>query len=315
MFKKYENIISDFDKFQKYVFSPGPEALRLNGLKIDPPNFLKTMKKCGYRVEQSPYFPDLYFWREKNCPASATVLHWAGYYYIQDPVTLLPVEALGLRPGERVLDLCAAPGGKSFYMAELVGVDGCVVANDPSPPRRQILQSNLQRLGAANLMITSYQGQSVPENEKFAAILVDAPCSGEGSNRWVDGDWPGVKKEQREQLIRTQYMLLKKAARLLAAGGRIVYSTCTYSPLENEAVVNRVLAESELEIAAIERNIPHDSGVCSWQGEDFAPGLKKMWRCYPHHYDGGGMVFALLKKRRQAPPDLEDDCRGDSSDE
>jgi NOL1/NOP2/sun family putative RNA methylase len=296
LFEHYRELISDFQEFKKASVAPAPEALRLNGWKNGLDKFEKWIETQGYKVEKSPYFSDLYYWRQPDRFASSTVLHWAGHYYIQDPVTLLPVRALDLRPGETVLDLCAAPGGKSFHISRLVGLEGCVVANDPSPGRRQILQSNLQRLGVPNLVITPYQGQSVPENKLFDAILVDAPCSGEGSNRWPDGNPPRVSKSDREHLINTQQMLLKKAARLLVPGGRIVYSTCTYSPLENEAVVKRILEETTLVIEEIELELPHEPGVESWDEKQFGSELKKLWRCYPHHYDGGGMVFARLRK-------------------
>ena len=295
-FVEYEGIIDDWDNFQEKIKEPAPQALRVNGWKSAADNLWTELKTRDCEPLVSPYFSNLYYWNNETISASQTISHWAGYYYIQDPVTLLPVKVLAPVSGECVLDLCAAPGGKTFYISELVGPEGTVVANDSSSGRLQALQSNLQRLGVPNVIMTAYDGQSVPETRKFSAVLVDAPCSGEGSGRYHDHAPREVTAGERSRLMRTQYLLLKKAARLVETGGRVVYSTCTFSPMENEAVVDRVVSETELEIAEVELDLPYDQGVSEWQGEKYSEAVKRMLRCYPQHYDGGGMVIALLRK-------------------
>ena len=223
-------------------------------------------------------------------------MHWLGYYYIQDPVSVLPVEALQLEKGEQVLDLCAAPGGKGLYMGQLLGNEGTVVANEPDGKRRQVLQSNIQRLGAANLVLTAYDGRVVPEGEKFSAILVDAPCSGEGAQRYPEEPPDVETKSQHQDLAERQYGLLEKAYRILEPGGRVVYSTCTYNPLENEAVVTRLLQNTGARMVDVDFDYPHGHGVREWENHQFHPEVEMIWRCYPHHYNGGGMAFALLEK-------------------
>ncbi len=283
-------------EFQKAHRRPAPGCFRVNGFKSSPGEINDYFNSQGIKLEQSEYFDNIYYWTETCRAVSETFLHWAGYYYIQDPVSILPVEVLGLVRGERVLDLCAAPGGKCLYIAEKVGEKGGVIANDPAEKRRRVLQANIQRLGAANVAISAYDGRVVPESKKFTAILVDAPCSGEGAQRYIDGP-PEIEKDSaHREMAERQYQLLEKAYRLLAPGGRVVYSTCTYSPLENEAVVGRLLKEKEAILRKVNLDLPHRGGVVAWKNYEFNSELKKMWRCYPHHYNGGGMVFALLER-------------------
>ncbi|MGM0380505.1 MAG: RsmB/NOP family class I SAM-dependent RNA methyltransferase [bacterium] len=295
-FKEYLPLVSEVEQFQQALHKRPRRSFRVNKLKTSPAEIKEYFSNLNLKVEQSSFFDELFYWDDNSRRVSETFLYWAGHYYIQDPVSLLPVAALGLSKGEKVLDLCAAPGGKALYMAEIVGDKGCVVANDPAGRRRQVLQGNIQQLGAANLAVTGYDGRSVPEDKKFKAILVDAPCTGEGAQRYPEGPPEREEPEKRREISKRQFELLAKAYRLLASGGRIVYSTCTYNPRENEAVVSRLLEQTSAEIVRPELDLPHDPGVASWEELEFDRRLEKMWRCYPHHYGGGGMVFALLRR-------------------
>lgn len=248
----------------------------------------------GHRIH--PHLPAVFFWTASGRPASACLLHWLGAYYIQDPVSLLPVDALEPATGETVLDLCAAPGGKSLYLAERVGPDGSVVANEPVFRRRRSLNTNVQRLGGHNVIVTAYDGRNVPESERFESILVDAPCTGEGTIR---GEQPGMARRparEHERLAAKQFALARKAYRLLAPGGRLVYATCSYAPEENEAVLSRLLDSTDARLEPIDMDRPHDPGTTSWQGEQYGDALRHVWRCYPHHYGGGGMVLGRIRK-------------------
>lgn len=292
----YERLIGDPGALRRALAGPRPTAFRINRLKTTVERVTDYLDRENLTVREHPCLPTVRFWTASDRPASSCLLHWLGAFYIQDPVSLVPVEALSPRPGELVLDLCAAPGGKSLYLAERVGPGGAVVANEPVGSRRRGLSSNLQRLGGINVRVTSYNGENVPESRSFSAILVDAPCTGEGT---VTGEQSGMarrREEERRSLTDTQWRLLRKAYRLLAPGGRLVYATCSYAPEENEAHLARLLDETEARLEVPELDLPHDPGTAAWRDERYGETLRRVWRCYPHHYGGGGMVLGRVRK-------------------
>ncbi len=301
-FTRYRDLIPEWETFQDFVSRPRPETLRVNRLKTNADELRAYFERREIRVQPSEWFENLLYWRQSNRAGSATLAHWSGRYYLQDPVTLLPVEALDLRPGEVALDLCAAPGGKALYMAEEVGSPGSVIANEPAFDRRRALGSNIRRLGAWNLAVTGYDGQSVPEKRQFSAILVDAPCSGEGANRGGQHRSRSEDEKDQEQFVGVQWMLLEKAYTLLEPGGRLVYATCSYAPEENEAVVARLLADTDARLEPWEDGRPHAPGVEKWEDEKYPSVMSHLWRCYPYHYDGGGIVFGKIRKPGVSSP-------------
>ena len=166
----------------------------------------------------------------------ASVAHWAGAFYLQEASAMLPAAALKAKPGERVLDLCAAPGGKSSQIALSMGGEGMLVANEVDTARARVLAANLERLGVTNAVVLNETPARLAARwpEYFDAVLVDAPCSGEGMFRrdpqsreaWTDAAPRGCRKRQGE--------ILDAAAKLVRPGGRLLYSTCTFNGEENE---------------------------------------------------------------------------------
>lgn len=293
-------MVNDWDAFQSSLYTEGPDAFRVNGWKTDVNSMLSYFRThTEFDVEPSPHLPNLFYARHLNHPVSKTLLHWAGHFYIQDPVTLLPVMALDLTGGETVLDLCAAPGGKTLQLSETVGPRGTVVANEPLGNRRKILNSNIQRLGAPNVNVTGYEGQSIPESRQFDRILADVPCTGEGNYHVTGQTLNRASDGERSDIVERQFQILKKAYTVLEPGGEIVYSTCSYAPEENEAVVDRLLTRSDARLVPVALDGPHDSGVTEWQSETYHAELDRVWRCYPHHYDGGGLVFTKISKPQE----------------
>ncbi len=292
----YRPIVEDWEDFEAALSSPAPTYLRVNRFKTDLRRADQLFKEHNLPLEKNPYFDNLYHWRSETNEASRTFLHWAGYYYIKDISSLLPVEALAPPVGATVLDLCAAPGGKTLHLAELVAPDGIVIANDPLGDRRIALQANVQRFNTYNVYLTAYRGQSIPKHRQFDYILVDAPCSGEGANRYLRKDFQREAKEKQKELVERQYRILRAAFRVLSPGGRLVYSTCTFAPEENEAVINRLLKATKARLKPIKVEPELTDGVIAWRGQDFNRSLQLMKRCYPHHLNGCGMVFGLLTK-------------------
>ena len=216
----------------------------------------------------------------------AAIAHAAGAYYVQEASAMASAAALAARPGERVLDLCAAPGGKSTQIAAALAGEGLLVSNDPELSRARILSGNLERLGAANAIVVSALPARLAAAwpETFDAVLVDAPCSGEGMFRrdpatrdeWNPAAPAGCAKRQAE--------ILDAAAEMVRPGGRLVYSTCTFNALENEGSVRCFLARRP-----------------DFAPEEFAlPGVgasrEGMLRLFPHRLRGDGHFVARLRR-------------------
>ncbi len=228
------------------------------------------------------------FYLSLGSTAGATVFHEAGAFYLQEPTAMMPAEVLSPKPGERILDLCAAPGGKSTQIGLKMKGEGLLVCNEPIPKRAKILSRNLERMGIPNSVVTNLYPDEFPAtwNELFDGVLADAPCSGEGMFRrdpltrseWTPENASGCAKRQAE--------ILEEAARLIRPGGRLVYSTCTFNPEENERTVFRFLKN-------------HPEFVL----ESFSPkGAEAEERggmilCLPHRLKGEGQFIALMRKK------------------
>ena len=218
--------------------------------------------------------------------AGSHPLHEAGAYYLQEPSAMAAAAALAPRPGERVLDLCAAPGGKSTQMAALMQGRGTLVCNEPVAARAQVLSRNIERMGVKNAVVVSALPEELSPRwpEYFDRVLVDAPCSGEGMFRRhpeAIGEWSPAAPAGCAQ---RQAAILLSAARMLRPGGRLAYSTCTFSAEENEGVIQAFLRE-RAEFALVPFSLP---------GLPPCDGMLRLW---PHQTRGDGHFVALLEKQ------------------
>lgn len=229
-------------------------------------------------------------------PLSATPEHWLGLLYVQQASTGVAAPALAPAAGEHVLDMCAAPGGKTMHMSELMRDTGCVVASELSEPRIRGLLGNVYRLGHSNILVTAADGRSFPDGVAFDRVLVDAPCSGEGTLRRGGGHAPDQSASFLEYVTRAQRSLLERAVRVTRPGGVILYVTCTFSPEENEAVVDDALARLPVELEPLELPVPHARGLTGFEGARYDPRLEGAARVYPHHLDSGGLFLARLRR-------------------
>ncbi|MEA1049390.1 RsmB/NOP family class I SAM-dependent RNA methyltransferase [Lamprobacter modestohalophilus] len=247
----------------------------------------------------------------------------AGLAHAQEAVSQLPVMLLDVRPGQRVLDLCAAPGGKTAQLAFALGNRGTLLANDFAAERIAALQGNLDRLGVLNCSTTRCDGGNYPVGAgAFDRILVDAPCSSEGTlrrnpsllQRSSQGSGQGsgervrahagIGPERSQRMAGRQRALLRKAVQLCRPGGRIVYSTCTFAPEENELIVAEILDEQNGNLELLPCELPGlvaAAGVTQWQGRQLDSSLSRCLRIWPHANDTGGFFVAVLQKAAQAP--------------
>jgi 16S rRNA C967 or C1407 C5-methylase (RsmB/RsmF family) len=251
----------------------------------------------GYRVTPSPIADELLLVPDLTHPGRLREA-LLGYYHPQALTSALVSLIVAPQPGELVCDLCAAPGSKTSHMAQLMHNQGLIVANEPVHDRLAMLEYNLKHLGISNVVTTRYTGQNFPLRCKFMRVLVDAPCSGEGTYRC---DMQGRVQPGRraagapDDLPRLQKQLLIRGFDILTPGGSLIYATCTYNPAENEAVVQALLKQRPATLQPITLPVPHSPGLLQWKDETYDVRMQHCWRLYPHQTDSVGFFVASIR--------------------
>ncbi|MEF8824260.1 MAG: RsmB/NOP family class I SAM-dependent RNA methyltransferase [Desulfohalobiaceae bacterium] len=246
----------------------------------------RMLREEGYSLSAPPFHDRARVADDGPRALGSSVAAFFGLVYIQDLSSMLPPLVLAPQPGETVLDLCAAPGGKSGMLSHMVGADGAVVANEPVPKRLSVLRSNFHLQECFNTATTCYPGERYPDAGPFSAILVDAPCSGWGTadkNPKVTTLWT---PEKTKPLIELQRGLLARAFELLAPGGRIVYSTCTTHLRENEEQTEWAARELGAEVEPL-------SEIEGFANEANGSGCLRV-----HGAEHGGQSFFLARLRK-----------------
>ncbi len=294
--ERYREIVPDWERFLAAAARPEPTTIRARTGRIEPDALVARLEAQGFRLSRLREMPE--FFRVEEGPRSVafTLEHWLGLFYVQRVATGVAAPALDPRPGERVLDLCAAPGGKTTHMADLMEDRGCLVAVEPNEGRIRALAGNVYRTAHVNVLTIAGDGRFLPGGALFDRVLVDAPCSAEGTLRDRGGELRPRPDSFLAYVTKLQEALLRRAAALTAPGGTILYSTCTFAPEENEAVVDAVLRDQPLEPEPLGLDVPHAPGLTRFAGRRFDPRLALAARIYPHHLDSGGLFLARLRK-------------------
>jgi NOL1/NOP2/sun family putative RNA methylase len=231
--------------------------------------------------------------------AGRTWPYFLGWIHGQEEVSALPATVLDPQPGERVWDACAAPGSKTTQLAALMDDRGTLVGNDNSLGRLSALRHNAERLGVTNLVVTNRDARNFSMRglgfEAFDRAIVDAPCSCEGTCRKNPTALEEWTLDHVHQVAGVQKGILKRAVQATRPGGTVVYSTCTFAPEENEAVLNHVLGEEDCRLVPFETPLETSPGVTEWEGETFDPSVEHAHRVYPHQNDTGGFFCAKLE--------------------
>ncbi len=302
---RMEGLLGDeFPAFREALERGAPRpGLRVNPLKVDPASFPATFP---HPLEPVPWCPEGFLLPE-GVRVGRHPYHAAGLFYLQEPSAMAVGTLTDPRPGERILDLAASPGGKATHLLGRTAGEGLVVVNEIRRDRIPPLAQNLARWGARNLLLLQESPERLAQRwpEGFDRVVVDAPCSGEGMFRreprgiryWGEGMIRGC--------ARLQGRILAAAARLVRPGGLLVYATCTFAPEEDEVQVARFLeAHPDFELAEPPPLPGLDRGRPEWAGERARPELARCVRLWPHRGPGEGHFVALLRRQGEGPARL-----------
>ncbi len=277
----------EYSAFERSYEEPRRYGLRINTLKLTPEEFEAI---TPFPLSSIPFLSGGYTYPEGETPGRHPFYH-AGLYYLQEPSAMVPASVLAAKPGEKVLDLCAAPGGKATALGAALNRQGLLVANDLSTSRARALLKNIELFGIPNSFITTADPLSLcgQFGDFFDRILVDAPCSGEGMFRKDADAVRAWHPEKPTECALVQRQILSQAVRMLRPGGCMLYSTCTFEPEEDEEIVSWLLTEyPQMELL----KIPYREGFSS--GLDGFDGCVRLW---PHKCGGEGHFLALFQKR------------------
>ena len=269
---------AEYGDFLNSLERPRAVALRFNPLKGERPSL-------SFVGEPVPWEPEGFYYDPEARPG-LHVYHEAGVYYLQEASAMAPVALLDPQPGERVCDLCAAPGGKTTQIAGRMLGRGFLLCNEINPKRAKILSRNIERMAVPNALVTNEHPETLAQRFPgfFDRVLVDAPCSGEGMFRKEEAAITDWSEETVAMCARRQGEILHSAAKLVRPGGILVYSTCTFAPEEDEGAVAAFL-EAHPEFTPEPAEAP-------W----FAPGENGSFRMWPHKLLGEGHFAAVLRK-------------------
>ena len=275
----------EYPAFLNTLDRPRAVALRFNPLKGERP----VLDFVGNPV---PWEPEGFYYDPTARPGLHP-FHEAGVYYLQEASAMAPVALLNPQPGEKICDLCAAPGGKTTQIAGRMAGKGFLLCNEINPKRAKILSRNIERMAVSNALVTNEHPQRLAERFPgfFDRVLIDAPCSGEGMFRKEEAAVTDWSQETVEMCARRQAEILHSGAQMVRPGGRLVYSTCTFAPEEDEWAVEAFLENHpEFSLEAVE---------APWF-DCVQPGMYRMW---PHKLLGEGHFAAVLRKKGEEEPE------------
>ena len=289
--EEYLNRMRDLlgeEEFSAYLKSFDEErlyGLRVNTAKVTPEAFPELV---SWDLKPVPWIPNGFYYEGTDRPAKDPY-YYAGLYYLQEPSAMTPAMLLPVEPGDRVLDLCGAPGGKSTELGVKLAGKGVLISNDISNSRAKALLKNLELWGISNICVTSETPDKLADvfGPWFDKILIDAPCSGEGMFRKDDDMVKSYEERGPEYYSEIQKEITDQAVRMLAPGGLLLYSTCTFSRCEDEEIICHIL-ENHQEMELIRLPL--------FEGASGGTGLDGCIRLFPHKIKGEGHFISLLRK-------------------
>jgi NOL1/NOP2/sun family putative RNA methylase len=307
--KRMEQLLGDeFEAFMTAYDHTPHAGIRVNTLKIPVEDF---KERSPFELRPIPWCATGFYIPHGTKPGLHPYYH-AGLYYVQEPSAMSPVELLNVAQDEAVLDLCAAPGGKSTQIAAKLQGSGVLVTNDISADRTKALAKNVELYGVRNAVVLNESPDRIAAAfpHFFDKILIDAPCSGEGMFRKDEDMAKQWETHSVDKCVVMQRDILRVAASMLSAGGRIVYSTCTFAPEENEGMIAEFLgAHPDFDVVPVPSEAGFAPGHPEWMSEEVAaahPELRGTARLWPHLVEGEGHFIAVLQHRGGNAAAMED---------
>jgi len=288
--------LTDIEEFRKYSALMPRRSIRVNTLKISIED-LRNRLEPEWKLTQIPWCKEG-FWIEKpdRRDVGNLIEHALGYFYVQEAASMVPPVVLDAKPGEMVLDMCAAPGSKATQIAAMMENKGVLVANDYKGIRLAALGINLERMGVFNSVVTMMMGYNIKGIE-FDKILVDAPCSGTGTIRKSLKTVEMWNPLMIKRLAKQQKALAKTAFNLLKTGGRMVYSTCSVEPEEDEETVDFLLKEfPNARLEKIDLPIKRSAAVLEIDVKEYNKEISKCLRIWPQDNNTDGFFVASVRK-------------------
>lgn len=291
----------ELDSYLKFIETPYKKMIRVNTIKISRDELLRRLKKKKWKIQETSYKDALIVQELMPGELGKAVEHQIGYYYVQDLSSMMPPLALSPQKNEAVLDLCAAPGSKTSQISMLMENKGTIIANDIALGRIKALQTNLERCGCTNVIITRMKGTTicnrfVKNKIAFDKILVDAPCSGTGTIRSDPRILETWNPNMIKKLSSEQKKLCISAISCLKNQGTLIYSTCTHEPEENELVIDYLIKNFPVKLENFDLPLKTRPGIITWQGQELNKELEKCKRIYPQDNDSEGFFVAKLRK-------------------
>ena len=298
---RYDPIVGDPSAFHDACERSLPSVVRVNDIKTTPERVRRAFDEAGVEYQRIGWHEGLFRLGPRESPGNSwPFVH--GWVYGQEEVSAVPALALDPAPGERVLDCCAAPGSKTTQLAARMDDRGILVGNDNNLGRLSALRSNAERCGVSNIVVTRQDARNFSlkpfGDEPFDRTLVDVPCSCEGTVRKNPDALDNWSMDHIEGIAGVQAGILERSLEITRPGGTVVYSTCTFAPEENEAVLQHALDSCDCRLVEYELPLEHVPGLTAWDGDAFDDSMEKAKRIYPHHTDTGGFFCAKLEVRR-----------------
>ena len=295
---RYDSLVDDPAAFHAACRRPLPSVVRVNGIKATPKRVRRAFDEAGVDYDPVGWHRGLFELAGDVSPGN-TWPYVHGWVYGQEEVSAVPALVLDPAPGERVLDCCAAPGSKTTQMSARMGDRGLLVGNDNNLGRLSALRSNAERCGVSNLVVTRQDARNFSlkpfSGETFDRVLVDVPCSCEGTVRKNPEAVDSWSIEHVEGIAGVQKGILGRSVEVTRPGGTVVYSTCTFAPEENEAILQHAIENHDCRLVEFDLPLRSEPGVTEWEGETYDESLRRAKRIYPHHNDTGGFFCAKLE--------------------
>lgn len=285
---EYDDYLQSMKESKRY-------GLRVNTAKISVEDFKRI---APFPLQPIPYIDNGFFYDGEMFQPAKHPYYFAGLYYLQDPSAMTPASRLPIQEGDNVLDLCAAPGGKATELAARLRGTGLLVANDISAKRAKALLKNIELFGVGNSLIVTEYPQKLAEyfTSFFDKILIDAPCSGEGMFRKDSAMIKAWEQNGPGHYAALQEEILRQALPMLKPDGMLLYSTCTFSPLEDEGIAEKILAmDADMELVEMKGYEGFVSGMPELIGSS-DESLRRCVRMFPHRLEGEGHFLALFRR-------------------